>query len=32
MKQYEKKVDVLEGPWESKAFPKGKETTMNIND
>lgn len=30
MKQYEKKVDVLEGPWESKAFPKGKETTKGI--
>ena len=30
MKQYEKTVDVLEGPWESKSFPKGKETTKDI--
>jgi len=30
MKQYEKQVNVFEGPWSSKAFPNGEETTEGV--
>lgn len=30
MTDYERTVKVLEGPWSSKAFPQGEETTEGI--
>lgn len=30
MTDYERTVKVLEGPWSSKAFPNGEETTEGI--
>ena len=30
MKQYEKQVNVFEGPWSTKAFPNGEETTEGV--
>lgn len=30
MTDYERTVKVLEGPWSSKAFPNGEETTKGI--
>lgn len=30
MSNYERTVKVLEGPWSSKAFPNGEETTKGI--
>ena len=31
MSNYEKSVQVLEGPWEAKTFPKGRENTNVIS-
>jgi hypothetical protein len=30
MANYERTVKVLEGPWSTKAFPQGEETTKDI--